>query len=1306
MDVNIINKKVEVSLSHFQKILGCAICIDYLRSPMKTQCNHYFCKDCLNNLFKTSKNPAVCPVCKSPISKRSLQQSAQVETFVKTLLKLNATFENDLLSLVELKISKSQEEKNIVTDEAPVKLKCTDETSNIDDDAKLEGEKEIQRPKKTSESEVQDVQKDNQVKDDKSKTLTRLKKNAVKVKEIKIPETKRHDQEVTIIDDSKMASGVELDVKTTPNLPKEISSNFKVSQWLNDYCETPEEITCATELKNSTEIKKPVVGCNPSEDKKSETSDKIEDTIEVSVTLKRNTKFSKSLNETEIGSLNRTVISNDDPYNFPDTQKSASKSKRPTRQGPTTKTQPLHISTVLNETAKSTKQYAVVMLNKMDIEGERDPYALFGSPPANEKSKSVKKSRRRSKKAFNKGSTEMKKEHNSDTENELAFITSSLQLADSHKLNIEKDLQLELTKPDKSGQTELNKKRKLTSYTHSFTESQGDYKIDCLGNVVNKSCVDLGNGAYPKAIMENDQWCPSTGTSAKRIFANEEPDEEIMSVNSEKVIQNVIRITDRKPKPHVKFLCFGKLSGANNKFLKSTGSQTDDILANNANEINDDNGYIVKLTPIDSKLKPGSVIDYAASNSRVSVEENCLVDIVKRDNFDVIKPFVASSMVESTTEPMCTTNENATDTTPSKPSKRVKTKTELFHVADCGSTKNIKKTSSSTLARATVSSSKRLFDFSNEEKRPKDKPNPCKISTKIKNSYGPMKNRRRIVQMNDSDPSDSDQLPTPVVNMKSSSKRQNSCSPEIVQLDTLPYIKSQLSNELDVLRSSMSKHSTSGLSMLSGSNKENKVQLKFLSDDSINLINDESMDEQSGSEMLFDKSDDNGKETDEEIEAIFNEDQNSNDKVDLDSGMENLLYTSTPMKKQTEQQESNRICKLVDDEEEDTRNGSPLPSTANVTTQAFLKLKANIDELERKKRLMEMELEAAERESSSKLEGHSLPSSQSKVTTDQSMIEVSNIFSKEVVTSKTTGSDVASKMKSFNANIENAKMFDMEENTIVSLSPSAKTKWTPNRVIKSKEAIRKLPSAITAPPATTISNAYINSPSYANVKRGYLTKSYAFVTSGINAHQLKQVKQLVQLLKGSFSPSFTPKVTSHVIVNTGKNRLAERTFKYLTGISCGCWIVSFDWVVESLKAGFGLPEEDYEALGDNNDGAHGGPTKARLNPTLLLKDFQVLIMEPFKDLTKDQVVSLVENCGATIITHPSRINGITSKQLILADKNPNDNTVQLYSELHRSYGLSTVNRDWLLDSVASYTVKPLHNYILSTIDFPSSPSFQ
>ncbi|XP_069809940.1 breast cancer type 1 susceptibility protein [Dendropsophus ebraccatus] len=83
-------------LSVMQKNLECPICLDLMKEPVATRCDHIFCRYCMLQLLsKRKKGRAQCPMCKKEVTKRSLQDSPRFKLLVDGLLKIINAFELD-----------------------------------------------------------------------------------------------------------------------------------------------------------------------------------------------------------------------------------------------------------------------------------------------------------------------------------------------------------------------------------------------------------------------------------------------------------------------------------------------------------------------------------------------------------------------------------------------------------------------------------------------------------------------------------------------------------------------------------------------------------------------------------------------------------------------------------------------------------------------------------------------------------------------------------------------------------------------------------------------------------------------------------------------------------------------------------------------------------------------------------------------------------------------------------------------------------------------------------------------------------
>ncbi|XP_055475684.1 breast cancer type 1 susceptibility protein [Psammomys obesus] len=88
-------QEVQNILHAMQKILECPICLELIKEPISTKCDHIFCKFCMLKLLNQKKGPSKCPLCMNQITKRSLQESTRFSQLVEELLKVTDAFELD-----------------------------------------------------------------------------------------------------------------------------------------------------------------------------------------------------------------------------------------------------------------------------------------------------------------------------------------------------------------------------------------------------------------------------------------------------------------------------------------------------------------------------------------------------------------------------------------------------------------------------------------------------------------------------------------------------------------------------------------------------------------------------------------------------------------------------------------------------------------------------------------------------------------------------------------------------------------------------------------------------------------------------------------------------------------------------------------------------------------------------------------------------------------------------------------------------------------------------------------------------------
>ncbi|XP_054767933.2 breast cancer type 1 susceptibility protein-like [Lytechinus pictus] len=217
------------------------------------------------------------------------------------------------------------------------------------------------------------------------------------------------------------------------------------------------------------------------------------------------------------------------------------------------------------------------------------------------------------------------------------------------------------------------------------------------------------------------------------------------------------------------------------------------------------------------------------------------------------------------------------------------------------------------------------------------------------------------------------------------------------------------------------------------------------------------------------------------------------------------------------------------------------------------------------------------------------------------------------------------------------------------------------------------------------------------------SRPMSLIATGLNRLELRQVEQLTSRLANCrFASAFNAN-TTHVIVKTDSSLVCERTLKYFQGIAARAWIVSFQWVHDSLKARKLLAEEDYEVKGDVVNGLdHHGPKRARtIDGPGFMDKFDLCCIGPFTGLNKDQLVGLCEMCGASTVQHPSLFPYNPGRKAYIIVE-PNLDTDRDYQGLQRKFRVPVISREWVLDSIALYKSQPITDYLLSNITSAST----
>ena len=215
------------------------------------------------------------------------------------------------------------------------------------------------------------------------------------------------------------------------------------------------------------------------------------------------------------------------------------------------------------------------------------------------------------------------------------------------------------------------------------------------------------------------------------------------------------------------------------------------------------------------------------------------------------------------------------------------------------------------------------------------------------------------------------------------------------------------------------------------------------------------------------------------------------------------------------------------------------------------------------------------------------------------------------------------------------------------------------------------------------------------------TSSWKFVLSNIPIEMKAQCGQFIQSLDClGVSPKVDDSVT-HLIISTEDNLQAPRTLKYLQAVASGVMIVSYDWVEACLEDRGKLGQAEEWEVTDYDLSEANGPWRSRMrreqNGRHLLAGYEVLVDGELEDLDKPVFNDLLTRVGAR------RVHSLTSfsftreiTRLIITNSAVTYGAQNALKRL-RKERLAVVEKEWLLDTIAGYSIRPLINYISQTI---------
>ncbi|MBY0309423.1 MAG: hypothetical protein K2Q09_11825 [Phycisphaerales bacterium] len=200
---------------------------------------------------------------------------------------------------------------------------------------------------------------------------------------------------------------------------------------------------------------------------------------------------------------------------------------------------------------------------------------------------------------------------------------------------------------------------------------------------------------------------------------------------------------------------------------------------------------------------------------------------------------------------------------------------------------------------------------------------------------------------------------------------------------------------------------------------------------------------------------------------------------------------------------------------------------------------------------------------------------------------------------------------------------------------------------------------------------------------------------------LKTIDNLCAKLGGERVSEFSPRVTHLVTVANNEQggngpRLCRRTLKYLQCVVGLCWIVGYEWVIESVVNKQWIAEAQFEIDGDTQQ-----PEDTSVSHSLfwrqsfsrrLFENTHFYLFGDFSVPTKKEIRSLVEAGGGQLVASEAQL---FSRELLRIPLQPGCRLVVLSDVEATSVGAAQqffdrtarcpVSLRWLFDTISSFS---------------------
>jgi len=202
------------------------------------------------------------------------------------------------------------------------------------------------------------------------------------------------------------------------------------------------------------------------------------------------------------------------------------------------------------------------------------------------------------------------------------------------------------------------------------------------------------------------------------------------------------------------------------------------------------------------------------------------------------------------------------------------------------------------------------------------------------------------------------------------------------------------------------------------------------------------------------------------------------------------------------------------------------------------------------------------------------------------------------------------------------------------------------------------------------------------------------------------VSVVEQLGCGKVVQNYSKEVT-HLVTAADENNCVKKssyTYKFLVALTAGNWIVTAKWVLDSAQSKRFISEEAYEVRGDPEHDLTQIPRKYRtasITERSIFHGIHMYLVGTFhqSQVNKEQLATLIEQCGGEVITQPAQAKISNERQLqtIIVTDDPSELS-EKDIELCNTTSLRLIHPEWVIESIVGFRLDDPSIYLFDEQD--------